>query len=95
MATITKYGSAKRFGPRYGRTTKARWGKIQTERAKKQTCPYCHKLAVKRLASGIWYCKKCRVKFTGFAYTVSKRITFEEESPIAEEPVKKSAKEED
>jgi large subunit ribosomal protein L37Ae len=36
---------------------------------KKQICPYCERVALKRVASGIWYCKKCKVKFAGGAYT--------------------------
>ena len=36
---------------------------------KKQICPYCERPALKRIAAGIWYCKKCKVKFAGGAYT--------------------------
>jgi len=95
MATITKYSCAKRFGTRYGRTLKAKWGKIQSERSKKQVCPYCRKTQVKRVAAGIWFCKKCNSKYTGYAYTVSRRVTFEEEAPeMVEEETKKTAEEE-
>lgn len=84
MVETEKYGSVKRFGPRYGRTLKERFGKIETEQRKKQKCPYCSALKVKRIAIGIWGCKKCGAKFTGKAYSVSKKITFEEKTPEQE-----------
>ncbi|MBI2652557.1 hypothetical protein HYX00_03780, partial [Candidatus Woesearchaeota archaeon] len=52
--------------------------KIETEQRKLHKCPYCHKIAVKRIAVGIWNCKKCNVKFTGKAYSVSKKIITKE-----------------
>ena len=89
MVEIEKYGSTKRFGPRYGRKLKERFGKIEAEQRKKQKCPYCSALKVKRVAIGIWECKKCKAKFTGKAYSISKKITSKEESEEnAEEPTK-------
>lgn len=79
MAEIEKYGSVKRFGSRYGRKLKERFGKIEAEQRKKQKCPYCSALKVKRLAVGIWECRKCKAKFTGKAYSVSKKIIAKEE----------------
>jgi len=64
------YGSVKRFGSRYGRTIRERLSKIESLLKKKYKCPYCKKEGVKRLAVGIWYCKKCGAKFTGKAYTL-------------------------
>ena len=85
MAEIEKYKSVKRFGARYGRRLKERFGKIEMEQRKKQECPYCSALKAKRIAVGIWECRKCKAKFTGKAYSVSKKITFEEEkSPVKE-----------
>ena len=92
MAEIQKYGSVKRFGPRYGRKLKERFGKIEAEQRKKQKCPYCSALKVKRVATGIWECKKCKTKFTGKAYSVSKRISSKE--TVEEEAPKKEKKEE-
>ena len=80
MAEIEKYGSVKRFGARYGRRLKERFGKIETEQRKKQKCPYCSAIKVKRLAIGIWQCRKCKAKFTGKAYSVGKKIITKEES---------------
>lgn len=75
MAEIRKIGSSKRFGARYGRTIKHNFAKIEHEQRKLHKCPYCNKIAVKRLATGIWYCKKCDAKFTGKAYTIKDSVS--------------------
>ncbi|MBT3463615.1 50S ribosomal protein L37ae [archaeon] len=62
--------STKRFGSRYGRTTKLRFGLIEKEQRKLHMCPYCKKVKVKRLSAGIWQCRGCDAKFTGKAYTL-------------------------
>ena len=85
---VTKYGSTKRFGARYGRSIKEKVGKIEMEMRKKHICPYCRKAAVKRKSAGIWFCKKCKNEFTGFAYSISKIST---EEPIEVAPVEKEA----
>tara|TARA_Y100000310_G_C20263135_1_gene614561 strand:- start:74 stop:397 length:324 start_codon:yes stop_codon:yes gene_type:complete len=92
-AKIEKLGSAKRFGSRYGSKPKHKFAKIEKEQRKKHLCPYCNTLKVKRVAVGIWHCRKCNSKFTGKAYTVSKTLSFEEpkseEKPVIEEkPIK-------
>ena len=79
MAIEKKFGSIKKFGPRYGRKVKEKFAKIEEEQHKLHKCPYCGHTKVKRLALGIWHCKKCKAKFTGKAYSVRKKITFEEE----------------
>ncbi len=63
-----KVGSAGRFGARYGTRTKKIVREIEKIQKKKQICPYCERPALKRVASGIWSCKKCKVKFAGGAY---------------------------
>lgn len=63
-----KHGSAKRFGVRYGRKTRKKISEIEKKQKTKQICPYCKRKAVKKLATGIWYCKKCNAKFAGNAY---------------------------
>lgn len=77
-------GSVKRFGARYGRKPKLKFSKIETEQRKLHRCPYCSKTAVKRIAAGIWGCNKCSAKFTGKAYSVSRKILVQE-AKIAEE----------
>ncbi len=88
-----KLGSAKRFGARYGRTTKHNFAKIETEQRRLHKCPYCNKKAVKRVALGIWFCMKCNSKFTGKAYTVrdiaaGRKELIEEIEEVAEEESK-------
>lgn len=96
MVEIEKYKAVKRFGARYGRKLKERFGKIDMEQRKKQKCPYCSAVKVKRIAVGIWKCKKCNAKFAGKAYSVTKKIKFEEEQVEEEEksPVSEEQKEE-
>ncbi|MBS3112573.1 50S ribosomal protein L37ae [Candidatus Woesearchaeota archaeon] len=65
--------STKRFGARYGNTIKEKYAKIESEQRRLHKCPYCKQPKAKRLASGIWHCKKCNSKFTGKAYTLSKK----------------------
>ena len=75
MVTETKYGSVKRFGVRYGRRVKEKFGKIEQERQENSLCPYCRKAQMKRLAAGIWSCKKCEIKLAGGAYVPGKMAT--------------------
>ncbi|MBL7159971.1 MAG: 50S ribosomal protein L37ae [Candidatus Aenigmarchaeota archaeon] len=63
-----KVGSTGRFGPRYGRKGKKVVASLEKLQKKKQLCPYCERAVLKRVASGIWECKKCKVKFAGGAY---------------------------
>jgi large subunit ribosomal protein L37Ae len=62
--------SIKRFGARYGRKPKVKFAKIEAEQRAKHPCPYCNKIAVRRLALGIWNCNKCNTKFARKAYTL-------------------------
>jgi large subunit ribosomal protein L37Ae len=71
MAKKTK-STTKRFGARYGRTLKKRFGAIEALQKSKHTCPNCNYPKVKRLAVGIWICNNCNKKFTSRAYSVSK-----------------------
>ncbi|HLC55832.1 MAG TPA: 50S ribosomal protein L37ae [Candidatus Nanoarchaeia archaeon] len=70
MSGTKKVGSAGRFGVRYGRSIRHKVAEIEKKLRSKQLCPYCHNYKVKRLAAGIWQCKKCGVKFTGKAYSI-------------------------
>ena len=69
MAT-KKVGSAGRFSARYGRKIRANITEIEKRQKQKQRCPNCRRLTIKRLASGIYFCKKCNLKITGKAYTL-------------------------
>ncbi|TAL47236.1 50S ribosomal protein L37ae [archaeon] len=70
MGRTKKVGTAGRFGPRYGK--KSRQGMADIEKIQKQRhiCLKCNMPYVKRVAKGIWACKKCGAKFAGSAYTV-------------------------
>ncbi len=75
MATVEKkFGSVKRFGARYGRRLKGKVSDIEKKSKRPGKCPFCKKVAVKRLAMGIWLCRKCGVKFTGNAYYLEEKI---------------------
>ena len=69
MAEKQKIGSAKRFGPRYGRKLRLKVGAIEKEQRRLHKCPYCNYVKVKRVAVGIWGCGKCGSKFAGKAYS--------------------------
>lgn len=90
MAGEKILGSVKRFGARYGRRVRHKVAQIEAVRFAKKKCPYCHAWKVKRVAAGIWYCAKCRNKFTGRAYTLAEQIILKEEitGPIKEEQEK-------
>ena len=60
---------AKRFGARYGRKPKKNFAKIEKMHRAKHKSPFSNKNSVKRVAVGIWVCKKTGIKFTGKAYS--------------------------
>jgi len=57
-----KIKSAGRFGSGHGLRVRKKLIKVESKQRKKQTCPFCNG-RVKRLAKGIWKCKKCGKKF--------------------------------
>jgi|TARA_B100001971_G_scaffold203190_1_gene217781 large subunit ribosomal protein L37Ae len=67
---LKKSKSAGRFGARYGKKIKAKLVKVEEKQRKKQKCPFCEKLGVKKLSKGIWQCtrKKCNKKFASNTY---------------------------
>ncbi|MBW3023210.1 50S ribosomal protein L37ae [Candidatus Woesearchaeota archaeon] len=76
MAEVKKkFGSVKRYGPRYGRRLKDKLSDIEKKSKKPNKCPYCSKLGAKRIAVGIWKCSKCNSKFTGGAYYLEKKVS--------------------
>lgn len=91
MAKEKGLGPAKRFGARYGATTKHRFASIEKEQKKPQICPYCSKPKAKRISYGIFECKKCNSKFTGRAYVTGRKTKqFEavKEEVVSKEEVK-------
>ncbi len=69
MVKKTK-GSGK-YGARYGAPLKQKRQVIEDKQKTKYKCPLCLKQKIKRLSSGVWYCKKCDIKFAGRAYSLS------------------------
>ncbi len=63
-----KVGTTGRYGVRYGNKTKKAIREIESRMKKEKVCPYCERSALKRVAAGVWYCKKCKAKFAGAAY---------------------------
>ncbi|OGI11633.1 50S ribosomal protein L37ae [Candidatus Micrarchaeota archaeon RBG_16_36_9] len=63
-----KVGTSGRYGVRYGTKTKKAVAEIERRAKQENVCPYCEKQKLKRIAAGIWYCKKCKAKFAGAAY---------------------------
>jgi len=68
MVHTRKVKSSGRFGAKYGKLVRTLTTSIEQKQRKRQKCPQCKKLGVKRLASGIWKCPKCNVKFASNAY---------------------------
>lgn len=65
-----KIGSAGRFGARYGLKIRRRVVDIEKLERAKQNCPVCKTGKVKRMAMGIYVCRKCKAKIAGKAYTL-------------------------
>lgn len=57
-----------RFGSRYGVGIRKRTLKIEAQQFAKHSCPQCSAPKVKRLAAGIFKCRKCSYEFAGGAY---------------------------
>jgi len=79
MAKAGRLGVVKRYGVRYGKRVKDKVDKIYAVRMSDNKCPYCRKRAVKRVSMGIWFCKACKAKFTGGAYSIGKQRTVKRE----------------
>lgn len=68
MGRTKKVGSSGKFGPRYGMRVRRKWLEVDKVQRAFYQCPVCKKVAVKRVASGIWECGRCGAKFSGGAY---------------------------
>ncbi len=53
---------------RYGIKIRRRLDEIQKTKSERYKCPRCKRYTMKRLASGIWICKKCGFKVASKAY---------------------------
>jgi ribosomal protein L37AE/L43A len=79
MAKVRGEGSVKRLGSRYGRKVRAKLQQVECEQKKQNKCPYCLYKKLRRLSKGIYFCEKCKSKFTGRAYNITKEIRIKEE----------------
>lgn len=72
MGKLKKSGISGRFQARYGANVRKKWRLVmEKEKSGKIKCPRCEtKGSVKRVSTGIWYCKKCEARFTGGAYYI-------------------------
>jgi large subunit ribosomal protein L37Ae len=73
MVLKSKSGSAGRFGSRYGSRLRKKVTLIENVQKKKSICPSCAFEGVRRVAKGIWQCRKCNYKFAGCAYVPFKK----------------------
>lgn len=73
--------SGNKFGVRYGRRNRDKFAKIENEQRKLHKCPFCNMVKVKRVTTGIWFCRKCGVKFASKAYTIGK-VKIKEEADV-------------
>ncbi len=79
MAKKAGLGSVKRYGVRYGRTTKFKAAQVESQYyGRRLKCPYCSKNRVKRVFAGVWQCRNCSAKFSAKAYTIEKQVATEE-----------------
>jgi len=65
---LKKTRASGRFGARYGKKPKDKLVKVEDKQRKKQKCPFCGKLGVKRLEKGVWKCPRCEKKFASHTY---------------------------
>jgi len=68
MGGTRKVGPSGRFGVRYGKGVKKKLVEVERVQKRKHKCPNCLKPGLKRVATGIWECRKCGLKFAGKAY---------------------------
>ena len=68
---MAKRKSLKGLGARYGIKPQKQVTQVHYTMKAKRKCPECGSFQFGREAVGIWYCKKCGFKVTGFAYNVT------------------------
>jgi large subunit ribosomal protein L37Ae len=68
LGRTKKVGSTGRFGSRYGAKLRRAVLDIDRRRHEPHRCPSCATRALKRVAVGLWECKKCGLQFAGGVY---------------------------
>ena len=52
----------------YGKRIRDSYAASRSKTKKSYKCPNCSRVAVRRISTGIWKCKKCSVKFASGSY---------------------------
>jgi large subunit ribosomal protein L37Ae len=68
MGNTKKVGTTGRYHARYGVGVKKRVLAVENRMKKEIPCPFCGFVKTKRVAPGLYCCKKCDAKYTGGAY---------------------------
>jgi large subunit ribosomal protein L37Ae len=63
-----KVGPAGRFSVRYGVRARNRLKNVEILQRQIHMCPSCGHQQLKRLSTGIWWCRKCGMKIATGAY---------------------------
>lgn len=79
MGKTKKVKSAGKFRTSYGMKARRRYAAVDAAMNAAQSCPACNRLSVKRVAAGIWRCRKCEAKFVGGAYLAKTPIARDSE----------------
>jgi large subunit ribosomal protein L37Ae len=66
-----KAGIVGKYGTRYGGTLRKVIKKMEVTQHAKYNCSFCGKNAVKRQATGIWNCGRCKKTMAGGSYVLS------------------------
>ena len=68
MSATKKVFTTGRFKARYGVGIRKRVIKIELNQKQKHECPFCGVMKVKRVAAGVFQCRKCSSSFAGGAF---------------------------
>ena len=85
-------GIVARLGPRYGVRIRRRIQEVEEVQKRKHACPRCLTASVKRVASGVWRCRRCGLTFAGGAYrpivttSIKRELPTEAEGGVGETP---------
>ena len=61
----------KGLGIKFGATVRKRYGTVYKTLKQKRRCPSCGSIQFGRIATGIWFCKKCQHKVASGAYDIN------------------------
>jgi len=68
-----KIKASGKFGSGYGIRVRKNYNKVEAEQRKRQKSPFYEKAKAKRIAAGIWKCKKTGKVFAGPAYVLEEK----------------------